>query len=243
MISVIVPAHNEEAFIGDCLQAIRNAEQQWRSPVEILVVLNRCTDKTELIAKEYAAVCIDDDSRCLSRIRNRGVEASQYPVIMTCDADSRLHPNSFIEVTEKLSSGLYVGGGAELVFDRVSRGIKTTEMFLNMMVKITGLACGAFWTSRSAFDAVGGFDENRLMGEDLDFAQRLAKFGKKQQLRYGCLTRSPLVTSSRKFDHFGDWSFFRMMTLDAWRVYRSMKKRDTEFVDEYFYDFNDRKKS
>lgn len=245
MISVIVPAHNEENYIDDCLKAIRCSEKHCAeknpgSMVEIIVVLNRCSDKTEQIARDYDAVCIEDDSRCLSRIRNKGVAAATYPIIVTCDADSRLHPNTLSEVVEKITTGSYVGGGTKIVFDRQSCGIKTTEKLLDVMIKLTGISCGAFWTTRKAFDVVGGFNEDMPMGEDVEFAKRLMKWGRAQGLYYTCLQQSPLLTSSRKFDHYGDWSPFFMMIRDARKIYRSMKKRDTEFVDEYFYDFNDR---
>jgi hypothetical protein len=88
---------------------------------------------------------------------------------------------------------------------------------------------------------VSGFNERLPMGEDLDFAKRLRAYGRTVGGKYALLQGCPLLTSSRKFDRFGDWSFLRMMFLDALRIRRSMKGTDTEFVDEYFYDFNDKK--
>lgn len=51
--SVIIPAHNEEKYIDKCLKSILNASEYVTDNVEIIVVANRCTDKTELIAKHY----------------------------------------------------------------------------------------------------------------------------------------------------------------------------------------------
>lgn len=53
--SVIIPAHNEEKYIDKCLKSILNASEYVTDNVEIIVVANRCTDKTELIAKHYGA--------------------------------------------------------------------------------------------------------------------------------------------------------------------------------------------
>jgi glycosyltransferase involved in cell wall biosynthesis len=239
MISVIIPAHNEEAFIGPCLLAVQVAAEDLREKVESVVVLNRCTDATGTIAEAAGARCIEDQSRCIAQIRNRGVEASDGEVILTCDADSRIHPNTLQEAQRALAQGA-VGGGVPVRFDRRSLGIRFTELFLDVMVIVTGTPCGAFWTTREAFDAVKGFDEKLPMGEDVDFAKRLKVWGKRAGLRYGNLKNSPLLTSSRKFDAFGDWSFFRMLLLEAGQIRRSLKGRDTEFVDRYFYDFNDR---
>ncbi len=121
-----------------------------------------------------------------------------------------------------------------------SRRIACTARLLDLVVFLTGLSCGAFWTTREGFEAVGGFDEGKPMGEDVDFARRLKAWGKPRGARYCTLRGAPLITSSRKFDRFGDWSFLRMMVLDAGRIRRSLNRVDTEFVDEYFYDFNDR---
>jgi len=126
-------------------------------------------------------------------------------------------------------------------FDRKSVGIYFTEKFFNLMVKMTGLPCGAFWTTKDAFCAVSGFDERLVMSEDFDFAERLRSYGKTVGKKYVLLKKSCLITSSRKFDRFGDWSFLKMIFTDALKIRRSIKGADTEFVDEYFYDFNDRK--
>ena len=133
-----------------------------------------------------------------------------------------------------------VGGGADLRFDRRSTGIVVTEFVFRTMVRVTGLSCASFWTTREAFDAVGGFDEQRPMGEDLDFAKRLKAWGRPRGRPYRTLWTAPLVSSSRKFDRYGDWSFLKMLFFDAARIRRSIKGVDTEFVDEYFYDFNDK---
>lgn len=42
-ISVVIPAHNEEKYIGKCLESIIEASKLLKDQVEIIVVLNRCT--------------------------------------------------------------------------------------------------------------------------------------------------------------------------------------------------------
>lgn len=238
-IGVVVPAHNEEAFLPACLDAIEAARERYRGDVETVVVCNRCTDATEAIARERGARVVPDESRNIAKIRNRGAAATEAEVLITCDADSRVHPEMFGLVDAALDEGA-VGGGADVRFDRRSLGIRVTELFLDAMVRVSGVPCGAFWTTHEAFDAVGGFDERLPMGEDLDFGKRLRAWGAERSLDYRRLTGAPLLTSARKFDAYGDWSFFRMLVFDAFRMRRSMKGIDTEFVDEYFYDFNDR---
>jgi glycosyltransferase involved in cell wall biosynthesis len=237
-ISVVVPAHNEERYISPCLAAIREAASQTDASVETVVVLNRCTDQTEHIAKSFGATCVEDQSRCLAAIRNKGIRHAAGDIIVTCDADSRMHKEMLGRVVEELSAGA-VGGGVDVVHDRRSVGIVICEAFLRLSMRITGVSCGAFWTSRQAFDAVNGFNEALIMAEDFDFGRRLRDFGKKHGAPYRTLWDTRLLTSARKFDRYGDWAFFRMLFVDMHRIRRSLKGKDTEFVDEYFYDFND----
>ncbi len=238
-ISIIIPAHNEERYLGGCLDAVAIAARAVSVRVETVVVLSRCTDGSERIARERGAKVVLDESRCIAAVRNRGVAAASGEVIVTCDADSRLHPHMLPAVLRELEHGA-VGGGVEIRYDRRSPGINATEGMFRLVMRATGISCGAFWTTRRAFDAIGGFDERLLLAEDVDFAHRLRRYGKQQGLRYVALWDAPLTTSSRKFDQFGDWSFFLMPLLDGRRIWRSLRRRDTEFVDEYFHDFNDK---
>ena len=51
--SVVIPAHNEEKYLGRCLDSIMAASASYKDQVEVIVVLNRCTDRTEEIAALY----------------------------------------------------------------------------------------------------------------------------------------------------------------------------------------------
>jgi glycosyltransferase involved in cell wall biosynthesis len=237
-ISIVIPAHNEQYYLGGCLEAAAIAARAVNVNVETVVVLNRCTDGSERIARQHGAHVVRDDSRCIAAVRNRGVAAASGEVIVTCDADSRLHPRMLPAVLRELARGA-VGGGVDIRYERRSRGIRATEWVFRLIMRTTGISCGAFWTTRRAFDAVGGFDERLLLAEDVDFARRLRRHGKAQGLRYVALWDAPLATSSRKFDRYGDWSFFLMPVLDSRRIWRSLRRSDTAFADEYFHDFND----
>ena len=122
--SVVIPAHNEEKYIGKCLRAVRSAAKYVGSDgVEMIVVANRCTDMTCKIAEHYGARVLKNDDKCIASVRNTGVREARGDIIVTIDADSLMTKYSLAEIKEKLESGRYVGGGTDPKFDRMSLGI------------------------------------------------------------------------------------------------------------------------
>lgn len=122
--SVIIPAHNEEKYIGKCLEAIQKAAQKVKpEQVQTIVVANRCTDSTAEIAAEYGAEVVINEDKCISSIRNAGARAAKCEIIVTIDADSIMSEGSLAEIREMLGSGKYIGGGTRAKFERMSVGI------------------------------------------------------------------------------------------------------------------------
>ena len=237
--SVIIPAHNEEKYIGRCLQAVKSASK-YIAPdtVEMIVVANRCTDKTCAIARHYGAKVVENSDKCIAAVRNTGVKAANGDIIVTVDADSLMTKYSLLEIRELLGSGKYVGGGTNPRFDRMSVGIAFSSLYvvlnlLPVMIKNGGYLSGAmFWCYKRDFEAVGGFDETLVSLEDMDFAKRLKRYGKARGQRYGTLKRSYVTTSSRKFDEFGDWYLIKNRKLTK----RIFTGKDRSAADSFYYD-------
>lgn len=239
LVSVVVPAHNEEHYIGKCLYAVKSAAK-YIAPdeVELIVAANRCTDRTAAVARKCGALVVEDDSKCIAAVRNAGVNDASGEVIVTVDADSLMTKYALAEIIELLGSGKYIGGGSGQKFDRMSFGIAACSAYIAarlvpVMLKNGGLLSGGmFWFFKSDFDAIGGFDESLVSLEDMDFAMRLNKLGKGRGLKYGTLRRSYITTSSRKFDQFGDWYLLKNRRLTE----RIFTGRDREAADQFYYD-------
>jgi glycosyltransferase involved in cell wall biosynthesis len=231
-ISLIVPAHNESAFLPASLEAARQAAERTDSGVEIIVVLNRCTDDTEEIATRHGCVIVREDAKNLSTIRNAGVAAASGEIIVTCDADSRMHLDSFREIVRRLDSGKFVGGGAMIFPERWSIGIVASGISILPYLAFTGVSFGLFWCWKRDFDAIGGFDTRFVSVEDVDFARRLKAHGRQTGRSWGTLMNAPLVTSCRKFDQFGDWYLFR----NPGFVRKIFRGDDRKAADHFWYD-------
>ena len=237
--SVIIPAHNEEKYIGKCLESVAEASAEVASDnVQIIVVANRCTDGTVEIAKKYGAeICLNDD-KCISSVRNAGIRASGGEIVVTIDADSTMTKNSLKEIKEMLESGKYIGGGTRSKFSRMSIGIFFSSMYIakylipEMRKHKTFLSGGMFWFYRKDYDTIAGFDETLLSHEDLDFAKRLKQLGDTVNKKYGTLKKSYIITSSRKFDEFGDWYLIKNRKLTK----QIFTGKDREATDKFYYD-------
>lgn len=232
--SIIIPARNEEKYIGRCLESLAAAASAFPGQVEAIVVLNRCTDQTEAIAKSFGAVTLVNDSKNLSLIRNAGIRAARGEIIATIDADSWVADNMLIEIDRMLATGQYIGGGVRTAFERNSLGIAMSALVLvvPLLIKYGMVSVGLFWGYKRDFEAIGGFNENMLMAEDAEFACRMKKWGKKNRKKYGTVTKSVMTTSCRKFDQGGDW----VLVKRPWIVLAYLKGTDRKHADETYYE-------
>ena len=129
-ISVIIPAHNEEKYIARCIKSIKKSAKQFRGKTEIIVVCNRCTDKTAEIARNNGAKVIFNEDRSIAKVRNDGIAAASGKIIVTIDADNRMTKGTLSEVYKLLRTGKYIGGGAPIRFERYSFPL-WTHLYMN----------------------------------------------------------------------------------------------------------------
>ena len=89
-ISVVIPAHNEEKYIGKCLNSIR---KQTFKDYELIVVDNNSTDDTSKIAARYGARVIKETKQGITPARERGFKEAKAEIIARTDADAIVSPN------------------------------------------------------------------------------------------------------------------------------------------------------
>ena len=89
-----------------------------------------------------------------------------------------------------------------------------------------------FWFYKKDFEEIGGFDETLVSLEDMDFVARLNRLGIARGQKDGTLKKSYIVTSTRKFDEFGDWYLIRNRDMTK----RIFTGKDREAADRFCYD-------
>lgn len=82
--SLIIPAHNEEAYIEQCLSSVSS---QSFSDVQTVVVCDRCTDATPAIARRLGFEPIEVSAGSLGRARNVGMDVVTGQYILFLDSD------------------------------------------------------------------------------------------------------------------------------------------------------------
>jgi len=193
MISLIIPAYNEELELSSTIASIRVAASGVTQPYEIIVVDDASTDATVELAAQAGARVISINRRQIAAARNAGARAAQGDYLFFVDADTRINPKHIDEAVAALDAG-YAGGSARVLTDGVIPlwGRIFVRAFCTVYFALK-LGAGAFlFTSRRNFDAIGGFDEQYFIGEEVYFSLALRKLGRFKVLR------EPIVTSGRK---------------------------------------------
>ena len=82
-LSVLIIVHNEEKQLKACLETVKFAD-------EIVVILDKCSDKSKLIAKKYTDKIYEGSWDIEGKRRNYGIKKCNGEWIFEIDADERV---------------------------------------------------------------------------------------------------------------------------------------------------------
>jgi glycosyltransferase involved in cell wall biosynthesis len=206
MISFIIPAHNEEAWIGRCLSAIRTAMLSVREKYEMIVVDDASEDATAAIARERRARVIRVEHRHISAARNAGAREAHGDIFFFVDADTLVDAAVIQSALRSIRDGA-VGGGCVPRFEgRLPLWWKLFYPFLAVAVRVLRLPGGACqFCARAAFVAIGGYSEKHYAAEDAVFASTLKKQGRT------VVPAEPVITSGRNLRAHSFFTILRLL--------------------------------
>jgi glycosyltransferase involved in cell wall biosynthesis len=212
MLSFIVPAHNEELWIGKCLHSIRTTMETVSEPYEVIVVDDASTDATPRIAEQMGARTMRVEHRKISAVRNTGARTACGEVFFFVDADTKVNERAVSAALAALRSGAAGGGCAPELDGPVPLWGHIILFFSVVVGRLIRLVGGCFlFCTRDAYVATGGFSERLHAGEDIAFVQALKKVGRFVVLK------PTVVTSGRKLDVVGPWEVMVLMLTIAVR--------------------------
>lgn len=96
-ISAVIVAHNEEKKIAECLQSVSFVD-------EIVVVLDKCSDKTKEIVLRFTDKIIEGSWNIEGARRNVAVKAATGEWVLEIDADERISKDLANEIVQAVSS-------------------------------------------------------------------------------------------------------------------------------------------
>ena len=183
MISVIIPAHNAAATIGDCVRAI---QKQTLPPAsyEILVVDDGSADNTAAIARKAGAKVIHQDRGRPAAARNAGIQAAQGDIVCFTDADCFPTPTWLEQLVRPLANpdiigckGTYASSQPELVARFVQLEYEDKYDLLRGQERIDFIDTYSAAYRRQILQANNCFDESFPYLEDQELSFRLAARG------------------------------------------------------------------
>ncbi len=204
MISVVIPAYNEEKLIGLCLDAL--VRQKTRETFEVIVVNNNSIDKTEEIVKSYKnqlnVTIILEKSKGRGAARFTGFKAAKGDIILSTDADVLVPPYWIERMTNTLKNSHAV---ALAGIGKLNEGSFTTKTLYLICQSVFLQACrvlyGYYWLTgfnfaiyKTAYLKSGGFNPELNVNEDCTLAAKVNKVGK-----IAFTSKMPVAISARRF--------------------------------------------
>ena len=175
LVSVVMPAFDEERFIGE---ALRSVLAQTYRPVEVIVVDDGSSDRTAAIAAEHGVRVLGLPGRGPAAARNAGLRAAHGDYWVIFDADDVMPPEGLAGQVAELEHHpeLDIVFGMTEAF--VNPGEPRPPHFMpEWEAGPYSWHAGTLIARRAVLDTVGLFDETLRLGEDIDWLARAKEAG------------------------------------------------------------------
>ena len=210
--TIIIAAHNEEACIKKCLEALK--QQNYPEAFQVILAADRCTDQTVPIAKTYQSqlsefkiIEITAVAEGVAPKKNAleiAIQHAKYDTFLFLDADVKAHPDHLLTMNQSFQPN--TAAVISLMKFETQKGIwhrfLRFEKLISWCIAGSGvgyqkpvISYGGNWGyTKVAFDAINGFStiKTALSGDD-DLL--LQQFGKKGLPIGFCLAPNGWITT------------------------------------------------
>ena len=216
-VSVIIPARDAAGTIAGCLERVL---PQLRDEDEVVVVAaDEATVAAVRAVGDARVRVVDNPDGTTPAALNRGIAATDRPIVLRADAQSRL-PDGYRDrvVAELAGTGAAVVGGRQVAEPRDGFGA-AVAVAMNSPLGHGGAGyrsgagggpvdtvyLGTF--RRDVLEHVGGFDEAFLTNQDAELNERIRRAGWEvrlvPELAVGYLPRGDVGALARQFRSYG----------------------------------------
>jgi len=192
VLTVIVPAYNEQELIAGCLDSLLNQTLD-REKYEIVVVDNNSTDATARMAMDKGVRVVKELRKGYVHAIRKGIEVSQTEYIAFTDADCRVPSDWLSKILTDFSTSTHIVavGGKLAFYDLLPLLDKSVRAILYFNKALPG---NNMAIRREALNQIGGIDPRINLTVDYWLTLKLRKIGKHK------IDRSLVVqTSGRRF--------------------------------------------
>lgn len=215
MISIVIPALNEEKYLPKLLDCIKN---QTYKKYEVIVADADSKDKTRQIAKKYGCKIAKGDMPAVGR--NNGAKMAKGNILLFFDADVQIDKNflknAFNEFKNRNldAAGCYISPLSSNITDKIFFEIFNLWAFITQYF-YPNASGGGIFCKTSIHKKVKGFDETIKLSEDMDYVKRCGKQGKFRILR-----NAKAYVSMRRFEKEGRLKVgFKLLLSALYRIF------------------------
>jgi glycosyltransferase involved in cell wall biosynthesis len=181
LLSVIIPCKNDGTYLSCQLDALVSQETSF--PWELVFVDNGSTDRSVLVAQEYATrlrlkIISAPDRANSAYARNVGAKAARAGKLVFVDADDEVAPGFLSTMFSSLQNHDFVASILDYLPLNPEWAIHAHDLPRSSGGSLSLFASGSgMGLSRQAFESVGGFPEEYEPGWDAAISYRLQQEG------------------------------------------------------------------
>ncbi|MEM7334006.1 MAG: glycosyltransferase [Chloroflexota bacterium] len=238
-LSIIIPAYNEEKLIAKTIGKVQTAVSPLHEQgitTELIVCDNNSTDNTAVLAREAGATIVFEPDNHIAKARNTGAAHAQGQWFLFVDADTYPSPELMTDIHQAMQKPDVLGCSSTIKVSDAPFWYRLNLEGQNINLRLFKTLLGLFCLCRAdVFAEIGGFNTNLYAFEDLDFVNRLKKYGRKTNQKYLILHKHPVTTSGRKGILYNRWEMTNSFITALYYFLTNQKPENPEKM-PFWYD-------
>ncbi len=172
VISVIVPAYNEEKVLPQTLAALLRQPGQY----EVILVDGGSSDRTGAMARSFPGVRVHEALKGRASQMNAGAKCARGEWLLFLHADTQLPPGAIRRLNEMEPDETVQAGGFMHRFSGDDWRLRLISWLDNFRCARSRIIYGdqALFVRRALFERLGGFPDQPIL-EDVAFCERLIR--------------------------------------------------------------------